>query len=63
MIPLKLVHEQIADHTVVFAMDNPPVNAQNAELQEWGYWPPKIRRGDVLLHPKAQTSVQGALGV
>lgn len=34
MIPLKVIHLQIADHIAVVTMDNPPVNAQNAELQD-----------------------------
>jgi enoyl-CoA hydratase/carnithine racemase len=34
MDDLKMIRVQIADHIAVVTMDNPPVNAQNAELQD-----------------------------
>lgn len=34
MDDLKMVHVQIADHIALVTMDNPPVNAQNALLQD-----------------------------
>ena len=34
MDDLKMVRVQIADHIALVTMDNPPVNAQNAELQD-----------------------------
>ena len=34
MDDLKMVRLEIADHVAVVTMDNPPVNAQNAELQD-----------------------------
>ena len=34
MDDLKMIRVQISDFIAVVTMDNPPVNAQNAELQE-----------------------------
>jgi enoyl-CoA hydratase/carnithine racemase len=34
MDDLKMIRVQIADHIAVVTRDNPPVNAQNAELQD-----------------------------
>lgn len=34
MDDLRMVHVQIADHIARVTMDNPPVSAQNADLQD-----------------------------